>query len=73
MYTKSIQNYDELIKELHFFFEDHDNLKPHYAHKIYTPNEVYNGKNPNISLTNLYANASEKRRNSNKMNNCNVC
>ena len=61
------------MKELKFFFEDHDNLKPHYAHKIYTPNEVYAGQNPNISLTKLYSVAAKNRRIANKNSNCNAC
>ncbi|MBL1280012.1 MAG: transposase family protein [Fluviicola sp.] len=73
LYTKQIHNGDQLLKELEFFFEDHDNVKPHYAHKIYTPNEVFYGADPNISLSEVYAVARQKRREVNKISNCGVC
>jgi hypothetical protein len=73
LYGKKILNAVELEKYLQFYFHDHDEIKPHSAHKIYTPNEVYNGANPTISLTEMYQIASKNRRITNLASRCKIC
>ena len=60
LYGKQIHDRDELHKILEHHFNEHDDIKPHYAHKIYTPNEVYNGADPKICLTPEYRKAAKK-------------
>lgn len=31
----------DFIKILEFFFKDYNNVRPHYLHEFYTPNEIY--------------------------------
>ena len=73
LYGKLIHNRDQLIKELEFYFNDHDFKKPHSAHKIYTPDEVYNGADPSVLLTPQYKEAARKRRDFNRNNGCGMC
>lgn len=73
LYGKKILNAVELEKYLQFYFHDHDEIKPHSAHQIYTPNEVYNGANPAISLTEVYQIASKNRRITNLASRCKIC
>ena len=74
LYRKQIHNAQELEKYIAFYFHDHDEIKPHSAHKIYTPNEVYNGANPtNLALSPLFRQAATNRRITNKKNGCGVC
>ncbi len=55
LYGKQIHDSIELEKYIKYYFHDHDEVKPHSAHKVYTPNEVYNGADPiKVSLTPLY-------------------
>ena len=73
LYGKKIANTEELIKYIDFYFHDHDFIRPHSAHKIYTPDEVYNGANPNVSLREVYREAGVRRREVNKSSGCGVC
>ena len=73
LYGKKILNAVELEKYLQFYFYDHDEIKPHSTHRIYTPNEVYNGANPAISLTEVYQIASKNRRITNLASRCKIC
>ena len=57
LYGKQIRDSVDLKKHLEFYFRDHDFIKPHSVHRIYTPNEVYNGADPNtVYLKTLYRN-----------------
>ena len=73
LYGKQIHNTKELEKFIGFYFHEHDFIKPHAAHKIYTPDEVYNGADVGISLTPLYQLAAQKRRLVNKNSGCGGC
>lgn len=73
LYGKQIHNRNELHKILAHHFNEHDDIKPHYAHKIYTPNEVYYGANPKICLTPEYRKAAQARRIVNKNGKCGGC
>lgn len=74
LYGKQIHNTIGLEKYIAYYFHDHDEVKPHSAHKIYTPNEVYNGSDPiNVSLTPLYHQARIDRRITNQNSGCAIC
>ncbi|MFT5823742.1 MAG: transposase InsO family protein [Crocinitomix sp.] len=73
LYGKQIFDGIQLNKELESHFIEHDDIKPHYAHKIYTPNEVYHGADPKTSLTPQYRKAAIERRIVNQNASCGVC
>ncbi len=72
LYTKDIANGVELKKELEFYFNDVDN-RPHYAHKLYTPNEVFYGTQPYINAKELLKKATIERIKTNKQRFCISC
>ena len=73
LYGKQVCDGIQLNKELENHYHEHDFIKPHYAHKIYTPDEVYNGADPKICLTPQYRKAAVDRRITNKKGRCGVC
>ena len=73
LYGKQIFDGIQLNKELENHFIEHDDIKPHYAHKIYTPNEVYYGADPKICLTPEYRKAAQVRRIVNQNGKCGFC
>ena len=73
LYGKQIFDGTQLYKELENHYHEHDFIKPHYAHKIYTPDEVYNGADPKICLIPEYRKAAIERRIINKNGSCGVC
>ncbi len=58
-----------LNKELEFFFKDYNQIRPHYQHWIYTPDEIHNNpelKNVKPQLQHI----KEKRLQANRMSCC---
>lgn len=52
-------------KEVDFFIHDYNNVRPHYEHKIYTPNEIYKNqslKNTQQKLENAFQNRLKDNR-----------
>ncbi len=70
LYQKPIQNLQALTLRFQELVHEYNFIKPHYALGIYTPNEVYNGADPNTSHRDIYAQAAIIRRETNKNTNC---
>jgi hypothetical protein len=62
-----------LEREVEFFVHDYNNVRPHYEHKIYTPNEIHNNqslKNIKPKLENTFKNRLKANRLSSCIQNC---
>ncbi|WP_027420963.1 DDE-type integrase/transposase/recombinase [Crocinitomix catalasitica] len=74
LYGKQINDTNELEKYVAFYLHDHDFVRPHSAHKVYTPDEVYNDCDPrSVALKPLYRQAAIERIESNKISGCGIC
>lgn len=62
-----------LFRELCLRDCEYNQVKPHSRHLIYTPNEVYHGKNLITDFKQIYAQAAEDRRDYNRNNGCGKC
>ncbi len=70
LYLKPILNLDHLTSTFTNWIEEYHTQKPHYAHGIYTPQEVLEGANLKICFKEIIKNASKLRREVNKNVNC---
>ena len=73
LYHKEVKNGKQLFKEISLYYKEYNEVKPHYAHKIYTPDEVYKGEAVSVNYKERSAQAGRKRREINKNNGCGRC
>ncbi len=66
LYLQTIHNGEELTTAFKALVQEYQFEKPHYALGIYTPSEVYNGKNPKQKFTDIYKEAAKERREINR-------
>lgn len=70
---KDIPNRKELFKLLVFHHHEYNEIKPHSALGIYTPNEVYKGQNTETNFSMRFKQAAKDRRAYNRSRGCGKC
>lgn len=73
LHHKNITNRKELMRHLHFHHHEYNEIKPHSTLGIYTPNEVYSGKDPKKNFSKRFKQAAKQRRAQNRANGCGIC
>jgi putative transposase len=71
--TTNIACKTELHNQLTFFFQDYNEVRPHYALGIFSPDEIYKGASPGNPYAYKYQVAAQNRRAINKNANCKAC
>lgn len=68
------ENYDDLLKQVEYFIDDFNSIRPHGQLNGLTPDEAYEGKVlPESFRTTILKQAREKRLEYNRNNRCNAC
>jgi hypothetical protein len=72
LYLKPIQDETVLIKEFKIWLNTYQSELAHYALGVYTPEETYYSKNPEIDFKTIYKEAGIERRKQNKKAACKI-